>query len=87
MPHKLEQTGIARFNDWFQSRVTKGCPFCDGRDWTVHDEMALTSTVDGGTHEIDPRHGAAVVQITCNRCAFTASFSATRIGVIAADPD
>jgi hypothetical protein len=87
MPHKLELTGIERFNDWFQTRVKNGCPFCDGRDWTVHDEMSLMPTVDGGTHEIDTAHGAPVVQITCNVCAFTASFSATRIGVVIADPD
>ena len=85
--HKLEQTGIEKFNAWFQARVSRGCPFCDGRDWTVHDEMSLLSTVDEGTHEIDPAHGVPVVQITCNGCAFTASFAATRVGVIVADPD
>jgi hypothetical protein len=87
MSHKLQSTGVDRFNEWFQARVKNGCPFCDSRDWTIHDEMSLMSTVDGGTHAIDPAHGAPVVQITCNGCAFTASFSATRIGVIAADAD
>ena len=85
MTQKLDAAGVERFNEWFQARVRNACPFCDGRDWTVHDEMALTSTVDPDTHRIDVRHGAPVVQVTCNGCAFTASFSATRIGLITAD--
>jgi hypothetical protein len=87
MTHKLQGTGIDRFNSWFQARVKNGCPFCGGRDWTVHDEMSLMSTVDDGTHEIDTAHGAPVIQITCNGCAFTAGFSATRIGIIHPDSD
>ena len=87
MSTKMEAAAVTRFNQWFQAHVRNGCPFCDGRDWTIHDEMSLMPTVDGGTHRIDTSHGAPVVQITCNGCAFTAAFSATRIGVIVPDPD
>ena len=85
MSQKLLPSHIEQFNQWFQTQVRNGCPFCDARDWTIHDEMAVTSTVKTDTHSIDARHGAAVIQVTCNGCAFTASFSATRIGLIAAD--
>lgn len=85
MSLKLENSTISRFNDWFQARVRNGCPFCGGRDWAVHDELALTSSVEPDTHHVDPRHGAPVVQITCDQCAFTASFSATRVGLL--EPD
>lgn len=85
MSFKIDTQGIERFGDWFQARVKNGCPFCDSRDWTVHDEMAVTSTLDGAAHSIDARHGAPVVQVTCNQCAFTASFAATRVGLL--DPD
>lgn len=87
MTEKLERPGIERFNQWFQERVRNGCPFCDARNWTIHDEMAITATVEAGLHRIDADHGAPVVHITCNQCAFTAAFSATRIGLIEADPD
>jgi predicted nucleic-acid-binding Zn-ribbon protein len=65
--------------------VRNSCPFCDARDWTVHDELAITGTVAPDTHAVDPRHGAPLVQVTCNSCAFTAAFSATRIGLL--EPD
>ena len=87
MSHKMEPAAVDRFNQWFQARVRNGCPFCDGRDWTLHDEMAVASTVDPETHRIESRHGAPVVQVTCNGCAFTASFSATRIGLLEPDPE
>lgn len=87
MGNKLESEAVTRFNQWFQSRVRNGCPFCDGRDWTLHDEMAVTSTVAPDTHQIEPHHGAPVVQVTCNGCAFTASFSATRIGLLEPDEE
>lgn len=87
MKDKLDSVTLTRFNDWFQARVRHGCPFCGSRDWTVHDELSLMSTVEGSTHRIDPAHGAPVVQITCNQCAFTAAFSATRIGMVAPDED
>ena len=87
MSNKMEAAAITRFNQWFQARVRNGCPFCDERDWTVHDEMAVTSTVEADTHRIEPRHGAPVVQLTCNQCAFTASFSATRVGLLEPDEE
>lgn len=85
MIHKITPEAIQRFNQWFQRQVRNGCPFCDGRDWTIHDEIAITSTVEADTHRIEPHHGAPVVQVTCDACAFTASFSATRIGIVEAD--
>lgn len=85
MSHKITPEAITRFSWWFQSKVRNGCPFCDSRDWTIHDEMAITSTVEAETHHIEPHHGAPVMQVTCNVCAFTASFSATRIGIL--EPD
>ena len=87
MRHKIAPEAITRFGQWFQSKVRNGCPFCDGRDWTIHDEMAVTSTVDAESHRIEPLHGAPVMQVTCNVCAFTASFSATRIGLLEPDDD
>jgi len=87
MKLKLEPEVVTRFNQWFQSRVKNACPFCDSRDWTVHDEMAVTSTVEAGTHHIEPLHGAPVIQVTCNQCAYTASFSAVRIGLLDADEE
>ena len=85
MSGKMPVDVLERFNNWFQARVRNGCPFCDARDWTVHDELAATSSVESDTHAIDPGHGAALVQITCNECAFTATFSAVRIGLL--EPD
>lgn len=85
MTQKLEISAIERFNGWFQERVRHGCPFCGERDWTVHDELAATATVETRTHAIDPTHGAPFVHLTCNHCAFTAAFSAVRIGLLDAD--
>ena len=70
---------------WLSARTSEdACPVCGRGPLQLGSELVsapLLVVGKGGAHTFDPARGATFVTLTCQHCAHTRFFSATRIGV------
>ncbi len=71
--------------DWLESRIREtGCPVCGQGPMQLGSELVsapLLIVSPAGAHTFDAVRGATFVTLTCQHCANTRFFSATRMGV------
>lgn len=58
------------------------CPFCSNRNWSVSDQITLTSSFDPETGGVDPASGVPGVSLTCDNCGYIASVNPKALGVL-----
>jgi hypothetical protein len=67
---------------WVHAKMTRGCPYCAGREWNISNEITIIPSVDPNTPGVFPDFGLAFVLVTCANCAATVHFSAPDMGIL-----
>jgi predicted nucleic-acid-binding Zn-ribbon protein len=71
---------MTMINEWLAAHVRQQCPACGLSNWwDIHDGCYGVPGVS--LDSLNLREGLELVVTTCKRCAYTAFFLATRMGV------
>ncbi len=84
----LNREDVTKIQNWWRSRgVDPRCPFCGGNTWSMSElvtPLVLERQTGGGVTARIERdiNMLPMFLITCDACAYTAMFSAARVGLV-----